>query len=56
MQTLLTWVYWRRAEAERPALLTEAEAAQTSVQRKGEIQHMTGKIGPTFVDLAMEKG
>jgi hypothetical protein len=56
MQTLLTWVYWRRAEAERPALLAQAEAAQTSVQRKGEIQHLTGKIGPTFVDLAMEKG
>src|SRR5262249_22928562 len=36
MQTLLTWVYWRRTEAERPALLAEAEAAQTSVKRKGE--------------------
>jgi hypothetical protein len=56
MQALLTWVYWRRAEAERPALLAEAEAAQTSVKRKGEIQQMTGKLGPSFVDLAMEKG
>jgi hypothetical protein len=56
MQTLLTWAYWRRANAERAALLAEAERAQSSVKRKGEVQHMTNELGPTFVDLAIAKG
>jgi hypothetical protein len=55
MQMMLTWVFWRRSEAERLALLAEVERAEVSVKRKGEIQQMVNKIGPTFVDLAMEK-
>ena len=55
MRTLLTWVFWRRPEAERPTLLAEAEKAQASVKRQGEIQQMYSKQGPSFVDLAKEK-
>jgi hypothetical protein len=56
MRILLTWVYWRRPEAERPALLAEAENAQASVKRRTEVHHMANKLGPSFVDLAVEKG
>jgi len=54
MRTLLTWVFWRRPEAERPTLLAEAEKAQAGVKRQGEIQQMTNKLGPSFWDLALE--
>src|SRR6516225_6604250 len=35
MRILLTWVFWRRPEAERPVLLAEAEQAQASAKRRG---------------------
>jgi hypothetical protein len=55
MRIMLSWVYWRRTEAERPALLKAAEAAQVSVRRKGDVQQMESKLGPSFWDLAMER-
>src|SRR5437588_8243819 len=55
MRILLTWLYWRRPETERAVLLAEAEQAQAGVKRKGEIQTMVNKLGPSFWDLAVEK-
>jgi hypothetical protein len=55
MQILLTWVYWRRPNAEQPALVGAAEQAQASVKRKGEIERMRNILGPTIVDLAREE-
>jgi hypothetical protein len=56
MRLLLTWVYWRRPEAERSSLLKEAIASQLDLERKKEIQTMTSKWGPTLIEVSMAKG
>jgi hypothetical protein len=56
MRILLTWVFWRRPAVERAALVAEAEHAQAGVKRKGEVQDMVSKLGPSMVDLAREEG
>ncbi len=56
MRILLTWVYWRRPEAERAALLAIVEKAQTSRKRRREIQQMASKLGPSYVDLGVASG
>src|SRR5262249_30716418 len=56
MRVLLTWVYWRRSDAERDPLVAEAVASQTDQERKLEIQTMTSKWGPTLFEKALAKG
>lgn len=55
MRALLTWIYWRRPESERAALLAIVENAQTSRRRHKEIQQMVSKLGPSYWDLALER-
>ena len=51
MRILLTWVYWRRPEAEQSALVAIAEKVQASAKRAGVIEHMASKLGPSYVEI-----
>jgi hypothetical protein len=56
MRMLLAWAFWRRPDAERDALVAEAVASQTDVERQQEIKTMTSKWGPTLAEVSMAKG
>jgi hypothetical protein len=56
MRMLLTWVFWRRPDAERAALVTEAVTCQADDLFRKEIQTMTNKLGPTLVELTLAEG
>ena len=52
MRIILSWALWRRPRAERPALLTAAQAAQADVNRQKEI----GLMGQTIAESIWEEG
>jgi hypothetical protein len=56
MRMLLTWVFWRRPDAERAALVTQAVTCQADDLFRKEIQTMTNKLGPTLVELSVAEG
>lgn len=56
MKVLLTWVYWRRADAERDPLVAATVASQVDQERQKEIQAMTSKWGPTLFEKALAQG
>jgi flagellar biosynthesis/type III secretory pathway protein FliH len=56
MRMLLTWAFWRRPNAERAALVAEAEAHQTHDLRRREIEAMNQKLGPSLVQLSYAEG
>jgi Putative transposase, YhgA-like len=56
MRILLTWVFWRRPDQEREALLAEARASHAEAASQKEIQTMSEKLGATLADITMAKG
>lgn len=50
LRIVLTWALWRRPEAERPALLAAAQAAQPDRSKQQEVQTMTRTIAEALMD------
>src|SRR5262249_1163499 len=55
MRILLTWLAWRRKEAERLALIAEAVASQSEVRRQKEVEAMSNQIGATLAETVWAK-